>query len=128
MVVEWEGLSFGASRVKRQLLDYLESERSSASDMVLAEALLDELIGNIARCAPRRATLELVWDEDGTALLELRNLEPSIDPKGVAPTEGWGLMIASGLNEALDVKPSHDGSDECLTAVLPVLRKGTSEA
>ena len=128
MIVEWEGLSFGAPRVKREVLDYLETERGSASDMILAETLLDELVSNIARCAPRKATLEVVWADDGTALLELRNLESTIEPKGVAPTEGWGLMIMSGLNEALDVRPSHDGSGECLTVLLPVVRKGTNEA
>jgi hypothetical protein len=124
-VVEWEGLSFGAGPAKQQILQYLELERSDESDMVLVEAFLDELLDNISRCAPRRATIDVTWREDGAALLEVRHIEPTIHPTGIAPTTGWRLMLASALNEALDVKPAHDGDGECLTAVLPLRRKDT---
>ena len=125
MVVEWEGLSFGASKVKREIWDYLERERSDESDMVLAEALINELLDNISRGAPKKASIELTWEDDGTAVLVLHDLRPTLTPKGIAPTEGWGLMIMSALNEALSVKPCHSGHGECLTAILPVRRKGS---
>lgn len=123
LVVEWEGLSFGASAAKRKILDYLEAERSDACDMVLAEAYLDELLGNISRCAPSKARIEITWREDGAALIEITGMVPTIDPVGVAPSEGWRLMVASALNGALDVLPAPDGNGQCLTAVLPVMHK-----
>lgn len=123
LVVEWEGLSFGASAAKHKILAYLESERSDACDMILVEAYLDELLDNIARCAPSKATLQITWRADGAAMIELTEMVPTLEPVGVAPTEGWRLMLASALNGALDVLPSPDGKGECLAAVLPVLHK-----
>jgi hypothetical protein len=123
LVVNWEGLSFGASAAKRKILEYIEAERSDECDMILVEAYLDELLGNISRCAPSSAKLEITWREDGAAMIEVVDLVPTIDPVGVAPTEGWRLMVASGLNGALDVGPVPDGDGECVTAVLPVRRK-----
>jgi len=125
LVVEWEGLSFGASAAKRKIMDYLERE-SEAADMILVEAYLDELLGNISRCAPSKATLEITWRDDGAALIEVIDMVPTIDPVGVASTEGWRLMLASALNGALDVAPSPDGTGNCVTAVLPVVRKGAT--
>jgi|SRR5579872_819412 len=127
LVVEWEGLSFGASAAKHKILEYLERE-SEAADMILVEAYLDELLGNISRCAPTKATLEITWREDGAALIEVIDLVPTIDPVGVAPTEGWRLMLASALNGALDVVPSPDGNGECVSAVLPVMRKAAQSS
>ncbi len=124
LVVEWEGLSFGASAAKRKIMEYLERE-SEAADMILVEAYLDELLGNISRCAPSKATLEITWRKDGAALIEVIDMVPTIDPVGVAPTEGWRLMLASALNGALDVLPDADGKGDCVTAVLPVMRKTT---
>ena len=125
LVVEWEGLSFGASAAKRKILEYLERE-SEAADMVLVEAYLDELLGNISRCAPSKATLEVTWRDDGAALIEVIDIVPTIEPVGVAPSEGWRLMLASALNGALDVAPDPDGKGNCVTAVLPVVRKQTT--
>src|SRR5579872_7354493 len=122
LVVEWEGLSFGASAAKHKIMEYLERE-SEAADMILVEAYLDELLGNISRCAPSKATLEITWRKDGAAMIEVLDLQPTIDPVGVASTEGWRLMLASALNGALDVAPDPDGKGECVTAVLPVMRK-----
>jgi hypothetical protein len=127
LVVEWEGLSFGASAAKRKIMQYLEDE-SEAADMILVEAYLDELLGNISRCAPSKATLEVTWREDGAALIEIIEMVPTIDPVGVADTEGWRLMLASALNGALDVAPSPEGNGECVTAVLPVVRKTQASA
>lgn len=124
LVVEWEGLSFGASAAKHKIMQYLENE-SEAADMILAEAYLDELLGNISRCAPSKATLEITWREDGAALIEVLDMVPTVDPVGVAPSEGWGLMLTSAINGALDVVADADGKGYCVTAVLPVLRKGT---
>ncbi len=124
LVVEWEGLSFGASAAKHKIMEYLESE-SEAADMILVEAYLDELLGNISRCAPSKATLEITWREDGAALIEILDMVPTIDPVGVAPSEGWGLMLASAVNGSLDVVPDADGKGDCVTAVLPVMRKTT---
>jgi hypothetical protein len=123
LVVEWEGLSFGASGAKRKILEYLEAERSDACDMILVEAYLDELLGNISRCAPSKATIQITWREDGAAMIELSEMVPTIEPVGVANTEGWRLMLASALNGALDVLPAANGKGECLSAVLPVLHK-----
>lgn len=122
LVVEWEGLAFGASAAKHKILEYLESE-SEAGDMILVEAYLDELLGNISRCAPSKATLEITWRDDGAALIEVTDLVPTIEPVGVAPSEGWRLMLASALNGALDVSPSAEGTGNYVTAVLPVVRK-----
>lgn len=122
-VVQWEGLSFGAGPAKRQILAYLEEQRGDESDMILVEAFLDELLDNISRCGPRRATIDVTWRDDGAAVLEVQHIEPTIHPTGVAPTGGWRVMLASALNDALDVRPAHDGSGECLTAVLPLRRK-----
>ncbi|MGA3037623.1 MAG: hypothetical protein ABSE64_09090 [Vulcanimicrobiaceae bacterium] len=127
LVVEWEGLSFGASAAKHKIMQYLEDE-SEAADMILVEAYLDELLGNISRCAPSKATLEITWREDGAALIEVSDIVPTVDPVGVAQTEGWGLMLTSALNGALDVVPSRDGNGDCVTAVLPVVRKTQASA
>lgn len=123
LVVEWQGLGFGASTAKHKILEYLENERSDECDMILVEAYLDELLGNVARCAPKSAKLEVTWREDGAAMIEIVDLIPTNHPTGVAKTEGWGLMITSALNGALEILPTPDGKGECVTAVLPVRRK-----
>ena len=127
LVVEWEGLSFGASAAKHKILEYLEHE-SEAADMILVEAYLDELLGNISRCAPSKATLEITWREDGAALIEVVDLVPTIDPVGVADSDGWRLMLASALNGALDVSQDAGGKGNFVTAVLPVVRKTTESS
>jgi hypothetical protein len=115
--------AFDEARVLRRIVDYLEMECSDECDMVLAEAVLRELLADIGRCLPRRVTLEVSWRRDGAALLEIVELDPLANPGGVSSTANWSVMLASGMNGALSVVDDGAGGER-VQVVLPIRRAG----
>ena len=124
-VFEWDSRSAGAEMMARlAILEYLERERSEENDPVLTEALLSELLSNVAKCGVRRAKIAVSWRDDGAALLEVLELEPGPERPDPTPMgEGWGLMVAGALNDSLTIVPGSDGGKEHVRAVLPLRRK-----
>lgn len=122
-VFEWHSQSQEAMIAKHAILEYLARESSEACDMVLADALLEELLDNVARCGPRSAKIAAWWREDGAAIVEIVELEPGAEPSGVAATAGWSLMVAGALNDALTVEPGSNGLGDQVRAVLPIKRR-----
>ena len=122
-VFEWHSQSQEAMNAKRAILEYLEGERSEECDMVLAGAILEELLDNVARCGPLSAKIAASWRADGTAIVEILELEPGAEPSGVAATASWGLMVAGALNNAITVEPGSNGRGDQVRAVLPIKRR-----
>ena len=121
-VFEWEAPHKEAAKARDAIIAHL-SQESEASDLPLAEAILDELLDNVARLGPKTARIAAFWREDGAAVVEILEISPGRDPVGVPPTQGWGIMLASAMVDALTVSPGVDGRGEHVRAVLPMKRR-----
>ena len=121
-VFEWQSHLKEALKAREAILAYLATEGSDECDIPLAEAILDELLDNVARVGPKTAKIAAFWREDGAGVVEIVELEPGWHPTGVAQTQGWGLMVAGAMVDAITVSTGSDGHEH-VRAILPIRRR-----
>ena len=112
-----------AHRVKRALLWHLGELAAPASDVAAAEAIIGELVSNVARHTPGRAEITLEWDVDcatmrisdhGKPFRSTGELAPDVFAEG-----GRGLFLVRALAERFEVVHTSEGNR--VSVVLPIV-------
>lgn len=114
-----------AGKVKAALIKNIRTQGKAPADILLFELVFSELVGNVARHAPKTAYVTYTWVEDTLVL--------SVDDEGAGFTHapylpaqpldesGRGLFLVESLCKRLDITPSKHGGS-CVSARLPIYR------
>lgn len=117
-----------AGKVKAALLKRIHTQAQAPADVVLLELVFSELVGNVARHAPKTAYVSFAWVEDAFVL--------SVEDEGAGfahppqlpaqPLDEWGrgLFLVESLSKRLDITRSKRGGS-CVSARLPIYRAAT---
>lgn len=110
-------------RVKRALLWHLGELAGDGADLSLAELIVSEMLGNVARHTPGLAEVILEWTGDKATVrvfdegprFELPDAASIADPFAES---GRGLFLIRSLSR--DLSHEWTGSGNCISSVLPV--------
>ncbi|MDQ2866008.1 MAG: ATP-binding protein [Candidatus Eremiobacteraeota bacterium] len=112
-----------AGNVKAALLKRVHAQAKPPADVVLLELVFSELVGNVARHAPRFAFVSCEWQDDGL-VLRVTDDGPGFAhrvylPENPLSESGRGLFLVESLSKRLDIS-SHKPMGTCVSVWLPI--------
>jgi len=115
-----------AYHVKRALIYDLAERVTPASDLAAAELIIGELISNVARHTPGKATITLE-SREGSVIFTVCDSGAAFSANGESPPDplaecGRGLFLVRSL--ALNVRVEHTSEGNRVSATLPVYLSG----
>ena len=127
MKLQGDGRDEQATRsVRKRIVEEVAAEAAPGSDLFAVEVIAGELLSNVARYTPGPFAAKVEWDEDGHAVLELRDEGdcPPVDAIPKAPPNaesGRGLQIVRALGGRMRVERD-DGRGCRMRVALPAHR------
>ena len=114
-----------ASRLRRELSEYLQRHAVSGSDLMAAELVAAELFVNVVRHAQGPMWVSLTWTGENP-VLRVSDLGPGFDLSPSLPVDstasgGRGLFLVSNLTKELEVA-ARRRTGTIVSVVLPVTR------
>ncbi|MEO9170649.1 MAG: ATP-binding protein [Candidatus Aquilonibacter sp.] len=114
-----------AGTAKAALLKRIRSQAGPSADLVLFELVFSELVGNVARHAPKIAAATLEW-QDGGAVLHVSDSGPGFSHKTYLPQNplsesGRGLFLVENMSKKLQINCLPGGGSR-VSVWLPIYR------